>query len=97
MRASTTLGSVVGGAIAALAFLPSAIGQDTSEIKSCVQTGYAMLKSCPCDEASFTFSLEGETRIVDNKASVLDVTIVLRIINCNRIDQSYSSPTNDTR
>ncbi|CAM9563847.1 unnamed protein product [Sphacelaria rigidula] len=50
-----------------------AAGQDTS-LQSCVQSGYAMLRSCPCDGAQFTFSLEGETRIVDN---TVDLAIVL--------------------
>lgn len=89
MTASTTLGSVVGGAVvAALAFFPSAAGQDSSALQSCVQAGYAMLKSCPCDEARFTFSLEGETKIVDNMVSVCKLNMMItHMTNRNPIVQ----------
>lgn len=36
---------------------------------SCVQLDSTQLSSCPCDDATLTFTLEGETSIASNTVS----------------------------
>lgn len=52
------------GAISALA-VAGVMGQS----ESCVQLNATELSSCPCDEATLKFTLEGTTSIEDNTVS----------------------------
>ena len=52
------------GALSVLA-VADVMGQSAS----CVQINSTMLSSCPCDDATLTFTLEGETSIVANTVS----------------------------
>lgn len=72
IQAATALLVAAQGAVSVSGQSPISSTMSTM-VASCVKTFDAAFSPCPCDDATLTFTMEGETTVAANTVSILYV------------------------